>query len=112
MGAASELPFVAESVSSVVFAERALPVQPQYVPDEEFPADLPVQYDWMLQPASQRSFRRAVGFLAGAGAGLLIAVSLCLVYRPPVWMVSVSVGLAVVVLVAVTLRVLPAVFGE
>jgi hypothetical protein len=29
-------------------------------PDDEFPADLPVGYDWFLQPASRQGFRRVV----------------------------------------------------
>jgi hypothetical protein len=105
MGASSELPFAAESVPSVLFAERAQAVRPQYVVDEEFPPDLPVTYDWMLQPASQLRFRRGLGFLAVIVAALLISVSFYLVRRLPSLTVPISAGLAVIVLVAVAFRV-------
>lgn len=82
MGASSELPFAADTVPSVLFAERAQPVCQEDVADPEFPSDLPVTYDWMLQPASQRSFRRRLGFFA-ASAALLIAGSFYVIRHLP-----------------------------
>jgi hypothetical protein len=66
-----------------LFAERAQPVGPLYVADEEFPADLPVDYDWMLQSASRRVSRRVLGVLVITAAVLLIVVSFYLVRRLP-----------------------------
>jgi hypothetical protein len=72
-----------ESVESVLFAERAEPVNLQYVADEEFPSDLPNSYDWLLQPASQRASGRKISLIALMVAVLVIAISLCLVYKLP-----------------------------
>jgi len=71
----SELPLAAENVQSVRFAEGAPDRELRYVEDEEFPEDLAVNYDWMLQPASQRASRRVLGFAAVTLAVLLIAIS-------------------------------------
>ena len=71
-----------ESVESVLFAERAKPVNLQYVSDEEFPSELPNTYDWMLQPASQRASGRMMSLIALMVAVLVIA-TLCLVYKLP-----------------------------
>jgi hypothetical protein len=83
MEAWSELPLTAEHVPSVLFADRAQPVGPLYVADEEFPADFPVEYDWMLQPAAQRVSRRVLAVLVVTAAVLLIVVSFYLVHRIP-----------------------------
>ena len=83
MEAWSELPLTAAHDPSVLFAEPAQPVGPQYVADEEFPADLPVDYDWMLQPASRRVSRRVLGLLVITAAVLLIVVSFYMVHRLP-----------------------------
>jgi hypothetical protein len=83
MEVSSELPLTAESVPSVLFAESAQPVGPQYVADEEFPPDLPVTYDWTLQPASWRASPGALGLVAVTVAVLLIVGSLCVVYWLP-----------------------------
>ena len=72
-----------ESVESVLFAERAAPDNLQYVADEEFPSELPNTYDWLLQPASQRASGRMMSLIALMVAVLLIAISLCLVYKLP-----------------------------
>lgn len=67
----------AESAQSVWFAERVQPVDLHRVTDEEFPQDLPVtpvNYDWMLQPASQRASHRVLSVIAVTVAALLIAV--------------------------------------
>jgi hypothetical protein len=82
MEVSSEPLLAAESVESVLFAERAQPVDLHYVADDEFPPDLPVTYDWMLQPASQRASRRVLGLVAVTVAALLIAI-FCLVYSLP-----------------------------
>jgi hypothetical protein len=72
-----------ESVESALFAERAEPVNLQYVTDEEFPSELPNTYDWMLQPASQRASGRVIRFIVLMVAVLAIAISLCLVCKLP-----------------------------
>jgi hypothetical protein len=90
MGALSELPLTAERVESVLLAKTAQPVNLHYVPDEEFPPDLPVGCDWILQPASQRYSRRVLGLIVVGVVALLIAGSLGLVYWPPSPLPSVS----------------------
>jgi hypothetical protein len=75
MQVSSELPLAAESVPSVLLAGGAAGTEPCHVEDEEFPADLPTNYDWMLQPASHRTSRRLFGFLAVILAAALIVVS-------------------------------------
>lgn len=84
MGVSSERRLTGgESVHSVLFAERTKPVDLQYVADEEFPSGLPNTYDWMLQPASQRASGRMLSLIALMVAVLIIAISLCLVYKLP-----------------------------
>jgi uncharacterized membrane protein len=104
MEVSSELPLAAESAQSVLFAEGAEPAELHYVADEEFPQDLPVTYDWMLQPASQRASPRVLRLVAVTVAALLIIASFLLVLRPA-RIVPISVGLAVVLL-AVAFRAL------
>jgi hypothetical protein len=106
MGALSELPFAAESAQSALFPERAQSGTPEYLADEEFPPDLAVKYDWMLQPASQRSLRRAMRSLAVTVATASIAVASYLVYHLPRLIVPVSVGLAGVIVLVVVIRML------
>src|SRR5271169_4861758 len=78
MQVSSELPFSAESVpdrsSPLQRARRA--ANREYVGDEEFPADLPVEYDRLLQPVSGRGFRRAASLLVATLALLLLGFSL------------------------------------
>ena len=83
MEVSSELRVDAESVPSVLFTKRAQPVDPHCVADEEFPPDLSVAYDWMLQPARRRPEGRTVRLVAVTLAALLIAVSFYLVHSLP-----------------------------
>jgi len=108
MGALSELPCTAEREQSVLFAEPAQPVSSEYFADEEFPPDLPVTYDWMFQPASQRSLRRALAFLAATAAAVLITAASYLAYRLPRLIVPFGAGLLAVIIVAVAIRKLSA----
>jgi hypothetical protein len=107
MSASPELPFAAVDVD----AERDPAFFPNDVADEEFPPDLPVNYDWILQPASQRRFRRALGFLAVAVGALLLSAFSYLVYRLPGLIVPLCVVLTVAVLLGVAIKVLASVFG-
>jgi hypothetical protein len=83
MEASSELPLAAESISSLRFAERMRQVDPHDFAGEEFPPNLPVTCEWMLQPASQRVSRRMLGLVAVMVAALLMAGSFCVVYWGP-----------------------------
>jgi hypothetical protein len=83
MEVSSEPRLAVKSVESVLFAERAQSVELTCVADEEFPQDMPLTYDWMLQPVSQRASRRVLGLVAVTVAALLIAISFCLVYSLP-----------------------------
>ncbi len=88
MEASSDQPLAAERFPAVFLADperldRLNQVRPSEGVDEEFPSDLPVSYDWMFQPASQRRPRRALGFVAVAVAVFLIIVSVYLVHKLP-----------------------------
>jgi hypothetical protein len=88
MEASSDLPLAAEPFPAVLLADPEQLVClnrgcPHEVIDEEFPSDLPVSYDWMLQPASRRTPRRALGLVAVAVVVLLILVSVYLVHKLP-----------------------------
>ncbi|MGA7906833.1 MAG: hypothetical protein WCA16_05435 [Candidatus Sulfotelmatobacter sp.] len=111
MEALSEQPLAAESVQAVLFAEPAPQFVPRDIADDEFPPDLPVTYDWVLQPASQRSLRRALRFLAITVAVLVLAAICSFAYRLPRLIAPIALGMAVVVLVAVGFRVFSSVFG-
>ena len=77
----SERP-IAVSAESVQFAVQDT-AGPDFCIDEEFPADLPVLYDWTLQPAFRRSLRRALRFLAVTIAALITSALSYLVYNLP-----------------------------
>jgi hypothetical protein len=81
MGLASGLPLAAETVPSALFCDEAKGVEPQYVEDEEFPSNLPLKYDRMLQPASRPSASRVLIVVAAMVAVLLILVSAFLVFN-------------------------------
>lgn len=83
MEASSEHPVAAENFPALLLAEQAQPTASEYVEDQEFPAGLPLTYDWMLQPASRRSPRRVVSFVAVTITVLLIIVSVYLFSRLP-----------------------------
>lgn len=75
MQVSSEFPRVADSVPSVFLVEGAPAIKPLPVEDEEFPSDLPTEYDWMLQPVSERASHPVLGFLAVIAVAVLIALS-------------------------------------
>jgi hypothetical protein len=82
MAASSELQLTEATVHIA-----SIPVEREqlHIPDledEEFPADLPVKYDWYFQPASRLSLRRALGFLLATVAALVLSVSIYSVLRP------------------------------
>jgi hypothetical protein len=64
MAVSSEFPLAAEKMSSVSVADAAQRTVQVYVEDDEFPADLRHNYDWVLPPASRRPSRRMLGFIA------------------------------------------------
>ena len=81
MEASSKLSLAAENIRSVLFAERAPCVELPNVEDEEFPADLPANYDWMLQPVSYYGSRRILTLVAVLVAVALIAISVFVVHN-------------------------------
>lgn len=81
MQVSSALPLAAENLTPALFAEGTAPVEERFVEDEEFPSDLPVEYDWMQQPASRRTLRLVLGLVAVIVAVTLIAVSAFLVHK-------------------------------
>jgi hypothetical protein len=72
----------------------------EYTVDEEFPTDLPVGYDWFLQPASRQSFRRAVRALATTVAVLLLGYALWRVHNFLMSTLALGIILAIVVIAA------------
>jgi hypothetical protein len=81
MHVSSELPLAAENIPPALFAEGTDPVEGRFVEDEEFPSDLPLEYDRMLQRASRRTSRLALGLVVVIVAVTLIALSALLVHK-------------------------------
>ena len=81
MEASSGLSLPAENIRSVLYAERAPRVESPNVEDEEFPPDLPANYDWMLQPASRCASRRIWTLVAVSVAVALIAISVFVLHN-------------------------------
>jgi|SRR5579872_1120429 len=81
MQVSSGPPLRADNVPSVLITESDRTAEPCVLEDEEFPANLPVNYDWMLQPASQVNAKRVTSFVAMLLAALLIAVSILVIHK-------------------------------
>ncbi|MFZ0816355.1 MAG: hypothetical protein WAM78_12605 [Candidatus Sulfotelmatobacter sp.] len=94
------------SLASTVGPQRpSLPSQTRlldrkYTIDDEFPADLPVGYDWFLQPASRQGFQRAVGALSATAALLLLGFVLWRVHHFLTLMLALGIILAIVAIAA------------
>lgn len=78
--AVSELPLVAENVQSARFAAEVQPVEQRYLADEEFPPDLPVRCESILQDACHHSSPYAYALIAATVVAILAC---CLVYGLP-----------------------------
>jgi hypothetical protein len=102
----SELPLGGQSLRSTALARRVDTPAPQYVDDPEFPPDLPGTYDWMLQPASTRRWRRAMRFLAVAFAVGSIAAASYFIYRWPGSLAYVGAALAGCIVFIILLKAL------
>ena len=81
MQVSSGLPLPAENIPSVLLSEAGTQAEPWAVEDEEFPAELPAHYDWMLQPASQSNSRGVKQFVFFLLTIVLIAVSVFVVHK-------------------------------
>lgn len=77
----SGLPRAGDNVPSALLSEPGRLAEPRVVEDEEFPFDLPVHYDWMLQPASQFNAKRITRIVAVLLTVFLIAVSIFVVHK-------------------------------
>jgi hypothetical protein len=66
--------------------------------DDEFPADLPVGYDWFLQPASRQGFRRVVRASVATVAVLLLGFLLWSVHNFLTLTLALGIILAIVVI--------------
>lgn len=75
MHVVSEHPLVAEKPPSVGFRSGSQAVQYVFVEDEEFPSDLPGNYDRMLQPGSSSKSHRILALVALMVVVLLVAMS-------------------------------------
>jgi hypothetical protein len=103
MQVSADLPLSAEKVPALSHPAQRVQRQlldREYTGDEEFPADLPVEYDRLLQPASGRSFRRAVSVSAATLAVLLCGLSLWGVHRFPKLTLALGIVLSIVVIAA------------
>jgi hypothetical protein len=93
-----ERPLSAESVPVVPYSPLGNQKQSptgEYAGDEEFPADLPVEYDRLLQSGSGRGFRRALNILAATSALLFAGLSLSGLQRFPKSMLGLGIVLAI-----------------
>lgn len=82
MYVASEQPLVAEKPPSVGFNRGSQSLRDVFVVDEEFPSDLPGNYDWMLQPGSSGNSRRILGLIALVVMVLLVAMPVYVLCAP------------------------------
>jgi hypothetical protein len=99
MQVSSELPFTGESVpalSSPHQQAQGLSANREYFGDEEFPADLPVEYDRLLQPVSGRAFRWTASLLVATLALLLSGLSFWGFPKFPKVTIGLGVALATV----------------
>lgn len=102
MRVSSELQLSAESVpvpSSPVQQARRSSANREYVGDEEFPTDLPVEYDRILQPVSSRAFRWTATLLVATLALLLPGLSFWGFHRFPKATIGLGVAFAIVAIV-------------
>ena len=83
MRVSSDSVSTAEEVASVSTAGDRRHLERRYLEDEEFPGDLPVSYDWMLQSGALRTARDVLGLVIIAMAALLVTVSIFVLYRLP-----------------------------
>lgn len=74
MAVSSEFPLAAEGMQAALHAESLTAVDLQRYAGEEFPADLPGDWDRMLQPSLHRSSRLKMGLVAVTVSFLLIVV--------------------------------------
>jgi hypothetical protein len=71
----------ADNLSLDLLTESGPLAEPCILEDEEFPAELSRNHDWMLQPASQHNAKRVTSFVAVLLAVLLIATSIFLIHK-------------------------------
>jgi hypothetical protein len=102
MQVSSDLPFSAESVPARSQAKPAprQPLSREYTGDEEFPADLPVEYDRLLLPGPGRGFRRTMDALIATLALFLSGLSLWGAHRFPKLTLALAIALAIVLIAA------------
>lgn len=93
----SDLPLSAERVPVLLYPpQRAQrPASHDFTGDEEFPADLPVEYDRLLHPASGRGFRRSVSVITALLMLFLSGSFIWGVYRFPKLALAFGIALAV-----------------
>jgi hypothetical protein len=93
----SDLPLSVESVPALSYpSQRAQrPASRDFTGDEEFPADLPGEYDRLLHPASGRGFRRSVSVIAALLMLFLSGSFIWGVYRFPKLTLAFGIALAI-----------------
>lgn len=80
MNVSTGTPLPAENLSPDLLTGWPL-AEPCILEDEEFPAELSGNHDWMLQPASQHKAKSITSFVAVVLAVLLIATSIFLIHK-------------------------------
>lgn len=81
MQVSSGLPLPTDNFPSVSLPESGRLTQACVLDDEEFPADLPTDYDWTLQPTSRCADRRIARFVVVLLAVLLLAISIFVFHK-------------------------------
>jgi hypothetical protein len=80
---------------------KTRPLNREYAGDDEFPRDVPVGYDWFLQPASRRGFRRRVAAVAGSVTSLLLGFLLWRTHNLSLLVAALGIVLAILAIAAV-----------
>lgn len=81
MNVSSGMPLPAVNLSPDLLTESEPMAEPCILEDEEFPAELSGNHDWLLQPASQHNTKRVTSLVAVLLAVLLIATSIFLIHK-------------------------------
>ncbi|MFY9949014.1 MAG: hypothetical protein WA261_19095 [Candidatus Sulfotelmatobacter sp.] len=105
MRVSSDLPYSVRDVPALRRPSQAPELQQfdhQSSADQEFPANIPVGFDWFLQPGSRIGFRRTVRALSIAFALFLAGFLLWRGHNSLTFPLALVVVLAILVIVVIT----------
>lgn len=106
MRVSSDLPYSVHDVPALRFPPQAPEVQQfdrQDSADQEFPLNIPVGYDWFLQPGSRSGFRRIVRAVSIAFTLFLVGFLFWQGHNSLTFPLALVVLLAILVIVVITL---------